>query len=52
MAEEKKETYLVKQIALVHDGRRYHSGDKIILSESEHKSLLKDGAKLETLNGK
>jgi hypothetical protein len=52
MAEEKKETYIVKQIALVHDSRRYHSGDKIVLPESEYKALVKEGAKLEVLNGK
>ena len=52
MAEEKKETYIVKQISLVHGDRRYHSGDKIELSETEYKSLLKDGNKLEALNGK
>lgn len=50
--EEKKETYIVKQIAIVHGDRRYHSGDKIILTEAEYKSLIKDGNKLEVLSGK
>lgn len=52
MAEEKKETYIVKQIALVYGDRRYHSGDKIELTEAEYKDMLKDKVKLEALNGK